>query len=75
MVNVPLIWQLLILELAIDGLRLGCTEYPEYAKYAVECDRRSRIGRILSDRPGGLTARVMLAHGICGSCELYAAEF
>ena len=52
------IWQLLILELAIDGLRLGCNEYAEYAKYAVECNRRSRIGRIFSIVWGGLTARL-----------------
>ena len=42
-VNIPLICQLLMLEVAIDGLRLGGAEYPEYAKYAVECDRRSCI--------------------------------
>lgn len=38
--NVPLIWQLLILEFAIDGLRLtaGSGEYPQHADHPAECD-------------------------------------
>ena len=45
-VNIPLIFQLLMLEVAIDGLRLACFKHTEYVKYAAECDRRSCHGRI-----------------------------
>ena len=36
-VNIPLIFQLLMLEVAIDGLRLAALKHPEYVKYAFEC--------------------------------------
>ncbi len=57
MVNIPLIFQLLILELAIDGLRLAALEYPQYAEYAAECDRRSGTGENSRCSPGGSTVK------------------
>ena len=45
-INVPLIWQFLMLELSIDGLRLAAMNTPNDAKYSVECDCRYCDGRI-----------------------------
>lgn len=45
-VHVALIFQLLILEFAIDGLRLVKGQHPQYADNASECHRRYRPRRI-----------------------------
>ena len=47
-VNIPLIFQLLILELAIDGLRLAAMNTPSMLSTPLSCDRRNRYGRIFS---------------------------
>ena len=69
MVNIPLIFQLLILEIAIDG-----AEYAEYAQYAAQRDRRSGNGRILGEvrvvQCGGHAL-----YGVRIGCELHPAEF
>ena len=44
-VNIPLYFQLLLLELAIDGLRLAALNTPSM-QYSFECDRRYCHGRI-----------------------------
>ena len=57
MVNVPLIWQLLILELAIDGLRLAAMNTPNMLSTPLSVI----AGLVLENfqyRPGGLTARL-----------------
>ncbi len=73
-INIPLIWQFLLLELSIDGLRPGCDEYANDAKYSAECDRRYCDGRIFG-RIRLVQFRSNAIYGICGSGKLYTAEF
>lgn len=37
-INIPLIWQFLMLELAIDGLQACSRKYSQYVKHALKCD-------------------------------------
>ena len=46
MINIPLIFQLLILEIAIDGLRLAALNTPSMLSTPAQRDRRSCDGRI-----------------------------
>ena len=43
-VNIPLIFQILILELAIDGLRLAALNTPKHAQHTTQRHRRYRHG-------------------------------
>ena len=46
-IHVALIYQLLILEFAIDGLRLAASQHPQHADDTAQCHRRYRAWRIL----------------------------
>lgn len=71
-VNIPLIFQLLMLEVAIDGLRLAALNTPSMLSTPLSVIAGLVMGEF-SVKSGWFNAEVMLLHGICGSCELYAA--
>ena len=58
-VNIPIIFQLLMLEIAIDGLRLAAMSTPTDVKHALKRDRRPCDGRIFRT-VGWFNSEVML---------------
>ena len=73
-VNIPLIFQLLILELAIDGLRLAAMNTPSMLSTPL-----SVIAGIVM---GGIFGQIRMVqlrgyalYGVCRCGELYTAEF
>ena len=72
-VNIPLIFQILILELAIDGLRLAALNTPEHAQHTTQRHRRYRHGGILR-RIRLVQQRDHALHGIRLHRQLHPAQ-
>ena len=72
-VNIPLYFQLLLLELAIDGLRLAALKHSKYAQYSFKCDRRYCHGRIFR-QIRLVNSEVMLYMAFVAVAKLYSAK-
>ena len=72
-VNVPLIWQFLILELAIDGLRLAAVNTPNMLSTPLSVMAALVLGEF-SVNSGWFNSEVMLYMAFCCDRQLYTVE-
>ena len=71
-VNIPLIWQFLLLELSIDGLRLAAMNTPTMLSTPLSVIAGIVMGEF-SVESGWFNSEVMLYMAFCGSGKLYPA--
>ena len=71
--NIPLLYQLLLLELAIDGLRLAAMNTPSMLSTPLSVIAGIVMGEF-SVKSGWFNSEVMLVYGFCGGCKLYPAK-
>lgn len=73
-INLPLIWQFLLLELSIDGLRLAAMNTPTMLSTPLSVIAGIVMGEFFG-RIRLVQFRSNAIYGICGSGKLYTAEF
>ena len=72
--NIPLVYQLLLLELVIDGLRLAALSTPNMLSTPLSIFAGLVLGEF-SVNSGWFNQRGHAVYGICSGGKLYAAEF